>query len=460
VIGVARDDEYGVRDLEFWVDGNAVELADFRRGQFDGNTCTEIPAPNCDPFSRFEGYLNTQGLSDGQHTLQIIATNNHPTSPIPTYYETTFTVDNSCADVVRPNVSLVNPGSGTALQGSVMVEANATDSSGVDRVLYYLDDTYLGLNYESPFQWPWDTTSVADGTHILKAKAVDRCGLSKYSAPVTVTVANSGCADTTPPTVTLTAPGDGATVTGTTTFSATASDASGIEKVVFYVDGSFLRSDTAAPYSTTWDSATVADGSHTLQTRAVDPCGKAAWSNQVQVQTENGQPVTLQFTPTDDTWVSQDEPNRSFGTYNFLRTRTAAGAHGRHVYLKFNVTGIAGPVTSVQLRLRTQETEIPAMGVFRMTNHQWTEESLTWNTASLAQSGYWGDFLNWPGDTWRDLDLPGAVSGNGTYTFGLASSLPRGLMDFWSKESNVYVPVLEVTYTPAAASTEPPPVPK
>ena len=35
---------------------------------------------------------------------------------------------------------------------------------------------------------------------------------------------------------------------------------------------------------------------------------------------------------------------------------------------------------------------------------------------------------------------------NGTYTFGMASPYPVGMMDFWSKESVLYVPVLEVTY--------------
>ena len=96
--------------------------------------------------------------------------------------------------------------------------------------------------------------------------------------------------DTTPPTVSMTAPEGGATVSGSSvSLAATASDASGIAGVQFLLDGSPLGAeDTTSPYGLTWDSTTVANGSHTLAARARDGSGNAATSAPVTVKVENG----------------------------------------------------------------------------------------------------------------------------------------------------------------------------
>ena len=93
--------------------------------------------------------------------------------------------------------------------------------------------------------------------------ASDAAGNATTANPVTVTVSNGGGADTTPPTVTMTAPVDGAMVTGAAVpVSANAADNVGVASVQFMLDGSTLGApDTSAPYSTTWDSTTVANGS-------------------------------------------------------------------------------------------------------------------------------------------------------------------------------------------------------
>lgn len=82
-------------------------------------------------------------------------------------------------------------------------------------------------------------------------------------------------ADTTPPTVGMTAPANGATVAGTAvTVAASASDNVGVTSVQFLLDGALLGAPvTTAPYTLTWDSTTVANGSHTLSARAQDAAG-------------------------------------------------------------------------------------------------------------------------------------------------------------------------------------------
>ena len=96
-----------------------------------------------------------------------------------------------------------------------------------------------------------------------------------------------GGGDTTAPTTSITAPANGATVSGTTTVSANASDNVGVSRVELYVDGSLAGTDTTSPYSFAWNTTAVANGSHSLQTRAFDAAGNAGSSAVVNVTVSN-----------------------------------------------------------------------------------------------------------------------------------------------------------------------------
>lgn len=93
--------------------------------------------------------------------------------------------------------------------------------------------------------------------------------------------------DTTPPMAAITSPAGGATVTGAVTISADASDNVALSRVEFFVDGVFKGSDNAAPYSYSWDTAGVANGSHTLMARAVDTSNNLGTSASVVVTVSN-----------------------------------------------------------------------------------------------------------------------------------------------------------------------------
>jgi peptidoglycan/xylan/chitin deacetylase (PgdA/CDA1 family) len=105
--------------------------------------------------------------------------------------------------------------------------------------------------------------------------------------------APTGATDTSPPTVTLTAPSDGATVGGVVDLSATASDDTAVDHVDFLVDGIVVGSTTVSPYTRPWDSRAVADGTHTVTARAVDPAGNSAVTSPVSVVTSNQSPNLL-----------------------------------------------------------------------------------------------------------------------------------------------------------------------
>jgi hypothetical protein len=95
-------------------------------------------------------------------------------------------------------------------------------------------------------------------------------------------------ADTTPPTVSITSPANGATISGTTTVSCNASDNVGVASVQLQIDGANVGSaDTSAPYTFALNTASYANGSHTLTAIARDAAGNQTTSGSVAVNISN-----------------------------------------------------------------------------------------------------------------------------------------------------------------------------
>ena len=101
-----------------------------------------------------------------------------------------------------------------------------------------------------------------------------------------------------PPTVTITSPTDGSTVSGSTDLSALASDTT-ITSMEFLVDGQSVGTDVDAPFSVSWDSTSVGDGSHTIAAHGLDANGNQVGSDSVTVTVDNsGGPPTDTTPPT------------------------------------------------------------------------------------------------------------------------------------------------------------------
>jgi hypothetical protein len=94
--------------------------------------------------------------------------------------------------------------------------------------------------------------------------------------------------DTIAPTTSVVSPLDGSTVSGSVPVNASASDNVGVTRVDLLVDGAVKGSKNAAPYSFSWDSTTVANGSHTLKTMAYDAAGNVGTSPSIATNVSNG----------------------------------------------------------------------------------------------------------------------------------------------------------------------------
>ncbi len=234
---------------------------------------------------------NTTTVANGTHTLTAIARDaagNQTTSAA-----VSVTVNNGASDTTPPTVSITAPATGSTVSATVTLSATASDNVGVVGVQFKLDGANLGAeDTAGPYSISWNTTTVANGTHTLTVIARDAAGNQTTSAAVSVTV-NNGASDTTPPTVSITAPATGSTVSAAVTLSATASDNVGVAGVQFKLDGANLGAeDTAGPYSMSWNTATVPNGTHTLTAVARDAAGNQTTSAAVSVTVNNVVPDT------------------------------------------------------------------------------------------------------------------------------------------------------------------------
>jgi hypothetical protein len=95
-------------------------------------------------------------------------------------------------------------------------------------------------------------------------------------------------ADTVAPTVSIASPANGSTVSGTVTISASASDDVGVAGVQFRVNGAnFGSEDQSAPYSISWNTTTLANGTYTLSAIARDAAGNQRTASNVTVTVNN-----------------------------------------------------------------------------------------------------------------------------------------------------------------------------
>ena len=84
--------------------------------------------------------------------------------------------------------------------------------------------------------------------------------------------------DSQPPTATVTSPTSGASVTGTVTLAANASDNVAVTQVKWFIDGTEVAWDGAAPWQASWNSSSRPAGSHTIYARAADAANNWASS--------------------------------------------------------------------------------------------------------------------------------------------------------------------------------------
>lgn len=273
----------------------------------DGSTCNTVGGAGVPVYSAADDSANTRFKNDTSNwkkvdvTLGTVANNLHTVklignAPNVVVDRIIFLAStDSCApsgtgdncttppDVTPPVANITSPANNANVASPITVAVNATDDSGsVTKVELYVDGAATPVATDSSSPYSLNSGALAAGTHTLQAKAYDAAGNTGVTSQITVTVS-----DTTPPTVSVTQPANNSNVAATIVMSATANDNIGVSKVEFLVNGTVKATDSAAPYSASLDTTTLANGTYSLTAKAYDAANNSTPSSPVTITVNN-----------------------------------------------------------------------------------------------------------------------------------------------------------------------------
>ena len=236
-----------------------------------------------DPSTNFGVLLNADA-SKVRDRYRFFASMEHPNFLLRPTLRVSFSLEDDTTAPVIAGVSV----SGITSSGATI--SWTTDESSDSQVEYGTTTAYGML---STLDGALATThsltlsGLSDVTQYhFRVRSRDRAGNLATSADSTFTTL-----DGTAPAVSITAPSSAATVSGTITVAAAASDNVGVVGVQFKLDGANLGAeDASAPYSTSWNTTSVADGNHTLTATARDAAGNLENAAAITVTVSNTTP--------------------------------------------------------------------------------------------------------------------------------------------------------------------------
>ena len=195
---------------------------------------------------------NPQGLGDAVSAgvtygsflaaAPLIAPTARLTNPAPYFEQHTVSLDIACINATEYRIAEGNGFAGVSYQA--LVNGRAT----VDFVL-----------------------SAGDGPKAINVQFRNSSG-----TVVTAAVAGGALVDTLAPQIAIANPAPGSVIRAPIAIEATASDASGIASVAFYIDGALAVTRNTTPYTYSWNTDAAGDGSHTIRVVAVDAVGRSS----------------------------------------------------------------------------------------------------------------------------------------------------------------------------------------
>ncbi|MGH3454699.1 MAG: Ig-like domain-containing protein, partial [Nocardioidaceae bacterium] len=243
---------------------------------------------------------NTSSATPGAHTLTAVARDAAGNVAVSTGVVVTI-----AADTTVPVLSAIAASSITVSGARISWTSNEPGDTQVE----YGPTTAYGslstLNASLVTSHVVNLSGLVDNRlYHFRVRSRDAAGNLATSADFTFTTL-----DGTPPSVGITAPAAGS-VAGILTLVASATDNLGVAGVQFQLDGAALGVEVvAAPYTLTWDTTSVPDGSHALSAVARDTAGNSTISAVVTVTVSNGS-VQVSLSP-QDTSLNIDATNYS-----------------------------------------------------------------------------------------------------------------------------------------------------
>ena len=365
----------------------------------------------------------------------------------------------SAPPATPPTLSITSPSHGATITSPATFTGTASDAQDGSRTanIQWTSDRQGALGTGSPL----NVTFTYFGKHIITATVSDTSG-TKISKAIEVMVS-----ETTAPQRWIDYPPSSPAQTGQfVSFVGWALDDSGVPNPpTFLLDGNPVtvnnlvrasRADVCAAYpavhdpkcpmvgwSGTIDTRQLTNGSHTLTMTVKDPFNNSGSVN--RTFTTSNSSLTF-LNPTADAWVSEANPTTNYGSAVNLEMRATGSGLARHAYLKFDLSTITRPPTSVKLRLQVGTTAWPQLNVYRLATTSWTENGVNWNNGPLDPL-YYIQFGTQAANSVTDVDITSMFpSGGGLATIGVVTTDASGHY-FISREGSVFSwPTLRVAY--------------
>jgi len=170
------------------------------------------------------------------------------------------------------------------------------------------------------------------------------------------------------------------------------------------------------------------------------------------VPSASAAPTTL--TPVADTYVNSLNPTTNYGTATQLGVDKS---EVKKLYLKFDLTGVTGTITSAKLRLHVKDVvgaDSTNGGTYQlMSNTTWAEGGPTYNNQPAIDGTVLGTLGAVARNSWVELDITGKITPGGVISIGGFSSSKNGA-DYDSRETGALAPQLVID-----TGTPPPPPP-
>ena len=285
----------------------------------------------------------------------------------------------------------------------------ATPTTGTVPLVVNFTDTSSG----TPTSWAWEFgdggtsteaspshTYTSTGTWTATLTATNEQGSSSYSRTITVNEPSAP----------------------TASFTATPTTGS-VPLVVNFTDTS-----SGTPTSWDWDfgdggTSTEALPSHTYTSTgtftatltATNELGSSSTSRTITV---NEAPTELALDA--DTYVKSSSPTKNYASAPTMKLKTPNPSEYRTL-VKFTLSGLSDAPSSVKLRLYVTDASSRG-GDWYLVSNAWIEGEVVWDNKPDVSGSPVASVGAIVVGTWVEIDLTGAITGNGTYSFEATST--------------------------------------
>jgi len=149
---------------------------------------------------------------------------------------------------------------------------------------------------------------------------------------------------------------------------------------------------------------------------------------------------TFTFNAADDAMVLSSRPTVNYGASDSMSTDSSPVIRS---YLKFNVSGLDGPVAEATLRVYLNSGTAP-FDVAQVATNSWSEGSINYSNAPAVGSVING--VSSVSSGWIEIDVTSAISGDGTFSMVLVSN--STLRNLFSTDEGANAPELVVVTGP------------